>query len=101
LYLPLDYPDIERERAIVVAKVAGITESLADQVARVVRSLRSLDLRKPPSVSETLDWARTLVLLSIDHLDLAQACTTLPLLLKHRGDLAKATMSLTAGGIER
>ncbi len=100
LFLPLDYPDLERERAIVVAKVPGITERLAEQVARVVRSLRALDLHKPPSVSETLDWARTLVLLSIDHVDVERACDTLPLLLKHRGDLAKATKSLSAGGID-
>ena len=100
LYLPLDYPDLERERAIVVAKVPGASERLAEQVARVVRSLRALDLHKAPSVSETLDWARTLVLLSIDHVDLERACDTLPLLLKHRGDLAKATKSLSAGGID-
>ncbi|CAN5758136.1 MoxR family ATPase [soil metagenome] len=100
LYLPLDYPDVERERAIVLAKVPGVSERLAEQVARVVRSLRALDLHKAPSVSETLDWARTLVLLSIDHVDLERACATLPLLLKHRGDLAKATASLTAAGID-
>ncbi len=100
LFLPLDYPDLERERAIVMAKVPGITERLAEQVARVVRSLRALDLHKPPSVSETLDWARTLVLLSIDHVDLDRARDTLPLLLKHRADLAKATKSLSAGGID-
>ncbi len=100
LFLPLDYPEVERERAIVLAKVPGVSERLADQVARVVRSLRALDLHKAPSVSETLDWARTLVLLSIDHVDLERACATLPLLLKHRGDLAKATASLTAAGID-
>ena len=105
LYLPLDYPDVERERAIVLARVPGVSERLADQVARVVRSLRALDLTKPPSVSETLDWARTLVLLSVDTVDLERARDTLPLLLKHRGDLAKATTSLmsgalTAGGID-
>ncbi len=100
LFLPLDYPDVERERAIVVAKVPDISERLAEQVARVVRTLRALDLHKPPSVSETLDWARTLVLLSIDHVDLERACDTLPLLLKHRGDLAKATKSLTVSGID-
>jgi MoxR-like ATPase len=98
LYLPLDYPDVERERAIVLAKVPGASEHLAEQVARLVRSLRALDLHKPPSVSETLDWARTLVLLSIDHVDLERACDTLPLLLKHRGDLAKASASLAASG---
>jgi MoxR-like ATPase len=100
LYLPLDYPDLEREQAIVVAKVPGVSERLAEQVARVVRSLRALDLHKPPSVSETIDWARTLVLLSIDHVDLERAGATLPLLLKHRGDLAKAAKSLNASGID-
>ena len=63
LFLHVDYPDLEREREIVLAKVPGITESLADQVARIVRSIRQLELKKPPSVSETLDWARTLLLL--------------------------------------
>ena len=63
LYLHVDYPEPERERRIVLAKVPGISEDLAAQVARVVRSVRRLDLKKAPSVSETLDWARTLVLL--------------------------------------
>ena len=100
LYLPLDYPDLERERRIVVAKVEGISERLAEQVAAVVRSLRALELNKPPSVSETLDWARTLVLLSVDTVDTERVCDTLPVLLKHRSDLARATKSLTAGGME-
>jgi len=99
LYLPLDYPDVERERAIVLARVPGISERLAHQVARVVRSLRALDLAKPPSVSETLDWARTLVLLSVDTVDLERARDTLPLLLKQRSDLAKATTSLMSGAL--
>ncbi|MGI8758381.1 MAG: AAA family ATPase [Acidimicrobiales bacterium] len=100
LYLPLDYPDLERERRIVVTKVEGISERLAEQVAGVVRSLRALELNKPPSVSETLDWARTLVLLSVDTVDTERVCDTLPVLLKHRSDLARATKSLTAGGME-
>ena len=58
LFLHLDYPSLERERAIVLAKVPGVTDELADQVARIVRSLRSLDLKKHPSISETIDWAR-------------------------------------------
>ena len=58
LFLHVDYPSMEREREIVLAKVPGVTESLAEQIARVVRSIRSLDLKKAPSVSETLDWAR-------------------------------------------
>ncbi len=99
LYLPLDYPDLERERKIVTSRVEGVSEHLAEQVARIVRSLRGLELHKPPSVSETLDWARTLVLLSIETVDVDQACATLPLLLKHRGDLARATASLSASGV--
>ena len=100
LYLPLDYPELERERRIVATRVAGASEALADQVARLVRSLRALDLHKPPSVSETLDWARTLVLLSAEVVDTELACATLPVLLKHRGDLARATASLTTGGVD-
>jgi len=63
LYLHLDYPDLAREKEIVLARVPGITDNLADQIARVVRSIRQLELKKAPSVSETLDWARTLLLL--------------------------------------
>ena len=66
LYLHLDYPSLERERAIVLAKVPGIAAHLAEQVVRIVRSLRTLDLQKHPSISETLDWARTLVLLGVE-----------------------------------
>ena len=69
LFLHLDYPSVEREREIVLTKVPGISNELADQVARIVRSLRSLDLKKHPSISETLDWARTLVLLGIESVD--------------------------------
>ncbi|MFZ9771122.1 MAG: AAA family ATPase, partial [Ilumatobacteraceae bacterium] len=63
LYLHVDYPDMEREKEIVLAKVPDIGANLADQIARIVRSIRQLDLKKAPSVSETLDWARTLILL--------------------------------------
>ncbi len=63
LFLHIDYPDLEREREIVLARVPGIAEHLADQIVRIVRSIRGLELKKAPSVSETLDWARTLVLL--------------------------------------
>src|SRR5215469_11220707 len=63
LYLHIDYPDIDREREIVLAKVPGVTEHLADEIVRIVRSIRALELKKSPSVSETLDWARTLLLL--------------------------------------
>ncbi len=94
LYLHLDYPDLDRERAIVLAKVPGIASHLADEVVRIVASLRGLELEKRPSISETLDWARALVLLEVDHLDAAVASETLNLLLKHRGDLELAAAAL-------
>ncbi|MEE3274878.1 MAG: MoxR family ATPase [Actinomycetota bacterium] len=90
LYLYIDYPDLERERQIVESKVEGINENLAYQVARIVRSVRQLDLKKHPSVSETLDWARTLVLLGIDKVDDQTATETVNILLKYRTDIDKA-----------
>jgi MoxR-like ATPase len=94
LYLHIDYPDLERERDIVRARVPGITEELADQVARIVRSLRTLELRKAPSVSETLDWARTLVLLGVETIDAAGAKDTLHILLKYQADIDRASKEL-------
>ena len=95
LFLHVDYPDLEREKEIVLTKVEGITEMLADQIARIVRSIRQLDLKKSPSVSETLDWARTLVLLGIDTIDADQAKETLHILLKYQSDIAKAAKELS------
>jgi len=94
LYLHVDYPDLEREKLIVTTKVEGVSENLADQIARVVRSLRQLDLKKAPSVSETIDWARTLVLLGIQTIDAKVATETLNILLKYRSDIAKAEKEL-------
>ncbi len=90
LYLYIDYPDLEREREIVTAKVPDIDDNLADQVARIVRSIRQLDLKKNPSVSETLDWARTLVLLGVDQITAETATETANVLLKYRTDIDKA-----------
>ena len=95
LYLHVDYPQLEREKAIVLAKVPDITEHLADQVARIVRSIRQLDLKKAPSVSETLDWARTLLLLNIETIDEQTAKDTLNVLLKYQTDIAKAAKELS------
>ncbi len=95
LYLHVDYPDPEREQQIVLAKVPGISEHLAAQVAAVVRSIRRLELKKPPSVSETLDWARTLVLLGATTVDAERVRGTLHLLLKYQTDIAKAARELT------
>ncbi|MEA2827128.1 MAG: hypothetical protein QOG43_1567 [Actinomycetota bacterium] len=96
LYLHLDYPDPAREKQIVLARLPGITDRLAEQVAGVVRTIRQLDLTKPPSVSETLDWARTLVLLGVADIDVEAVSSTLHVLLKHRGDIAKADRELRA-----
>ncbi|WP_419919248.1 AAA family ATPase [Candidatus Poriferisocius sp.] len=90
LFLHIDYPDLEREKEIVLAKVPGVGESLADQVARIVRSVRQIELKKAPSVSETLDWARTLVLLGVEHVDAETAAETVNILLKYRSDIDKA-----------
>ncbi len=96
LYLHIDYPSLEREREIVLAKVPGVTEHLADEIVRIVRSIRALELKKSPSVSETLDWARTLLLLGVQSIDADQAKSTLHILLKYQSDIAKATKELTA-----
>ena len=95
LFLHVDYPQMEREKEIVLAKVEGVTDALADQIARIVRSIRQLDLKKAPSVSETLDWARTLVLLGIQSIDAEKAKETLHVLLKYQTDIAKAAKELS------
>ena len=100
LYLHVDYPDMEREKEIVLTKVPDITENLADQVARVVRSIRQIELKKSPSVSETLDWAKTLVLLGVEKIDEQTASQTINILLKYQSDINKALRELaTADGV--
>jgi MoxR-like ATPase len=98
LYLHINYPDIDRERAIIRHRVPGITDELADQVARIVRSLRTIELRKLPSVSETLDWARTLVVLGITTIDPVAAKDSLHILLKYQTDIDKAAKELLQSG---
>jgi MoxR-like ATPase len=100
LYLYIDYPDLEREREIVSTKVPGVDENLADQVARIVRSIRQLDLKKNPSVSETLDWARTLVLLGIEQIDAKTATDTANVLLKYRTDIEKVVKEFADNPVE-
>ena len=97
LYLHVDYPDMDREKEIVLTKVPGLTDSLADQIARVVRSIRQLELKKAPSVSETIDWARTLVLLGVEQIDAETATNTVNILLKYQSDIAKVVKELAAG----
>ena len=98
LFLHLDYPDPERERAIVAARVPDAPAALAAEVVRVVRSLRTMELRKPPSVSETLDWVRALVELGAGTLDEDVLRATLTVLLKHRRDVEQALGHLRLGG---
>jgi MoxR-like ATPase len=94
LYLYLDYPSVERERDIVLSRVPDAPEQLADQLVRIVRSLRQLELKKPPSISETLDWARTLLELGFDTIDEDVAKGTMNVLLKYQQDVVKANQHL-------
>jgi MoxR-like ATPase len=94
LYLYIDYPDVERERRIVRARVPEIGEQLAGQVAEMVRAIRRLELKKAPSISETIDWARTLLYLERTTLDPATIDDTLHLLLKHERDIQRARSEL-------
>ena len=94
LFLHITYPTIEREKAIVLARVEGITDHLAEQVARIVRTVRTHDLKKPPSVSESIDWARTLMALGLENVDAAAVIDTLHVLLKYQSDIEKVARDL-------
>ncbi|MSY91242.1 MAG: AAA domain-containing protein, partial [Actinobacteria bacterium] len=94
LFLHIDYPEMDREKEIVLTRLPEISDSLADQVARIVRSIRQLELKKSPSVSETLDWAKTLLLLGVESITEAEAVETLNILLKYQSDIAKASKEL-------
>jgi MoxR-like ATPase len=96
LYLYLDYPSAEREQEIVRSRVPGIGERLAEQVTGLVRSLRAMDLKKRPSVSETLDLASTLYLLKAEEITPQLATDTLHVLLKYQSDIEKAGAELAA-----
>jgi MoxR-like ATPase len=95
LYLALDYPDEARERDILVTRVPGLASDLASQVAAMVRRIRELDVKKRPSISESLDWARTLVILGRDELTPGTTDETLHVLLKHEADIDRARRELT------
>jgi MoxR-like ATPase len=95
LYLWLDFPGVEKEREIVSLKVPDLEPRLQSQVARFVNELRKLDLRKAPSIAETLDWARALRALQIKELSPASVRQTLNLVLKHEEDLRKAAGKTT------
>ncbi|MBB4682836.1 AAA family ATPase [Amycolatopsis jiangsuensis] len=94
LFLHIDFPDEELERAIVALKVPGIEDALADSVVRIVAALRAMDLRKLPSVAETVDWARTLLELGAGSLGEQVVRDSLGVVLKHQDDIAKASAGL-------
>jgi MoxR-like ATPase len=90
LYLFIGYPSVEQELAVVRLKVPELSPRLAHQSVELVQSLRSMDLRKSPSISETLDWAKALVTINASHLDQKTLENTLSVLLKHESDLQRA-----------
>jgi MoxR-like ATPase len=94
LYLHLDYPDAEREKAIVLSRVPEVAEQLAGQLVNTVRALRALELKKSPSIAESIDWARTLVALGLDTLDEQAVRDTLGVVLKHASDHERASTQL-------
>jgi MoxR-like ATPase len=94
LFLHIGYPTVEREREILLTRVPGLPESLAEQIAGLVRSIRAHPLRKPPSISESIDWARTLLELVVSDVDAAVASETLHVLLKYRADIERIEKSL-------
>ncbi|HJR45983.1 MAG TPA: MoxR family ATPase [Actinomycetota bacterium] len=101
LYLHVGYPDAERELSIIRRSVPGLPEALAAQVVRIVQTLRELELKKAPSIAESIDWARTLIELAIEDIDEAVLRTTLPVLLKYESDLQKAATHLRVGRTAR
>jgi MoxR-like ATPase len=97
LYLFVDYPTHESELSIVKMRVPEMSDKLAGQAVEVVQGLRRLDLKKNPSVSETIDWAKALMMLNADAIDQKTLETTLTVLLKHESDVQKAKRQLMRG----
>jgi len=96
LHLYLDFPDAEREMEIIKLKVPGVGKQLAEEVVRLLHRVRKLDLKKTPSISETLDWVRALTLLNIKQLDHELVDQTLSTLMKYEADVRKAHQELKA-----
>jgi MoxR-like ATPase len=96
LFLHIGYPSVGREKEILLARVEGLSDHLADQVARLVRSVRNIQLKKPPSVSESIDWARTLLALGVEEVEPGTVDQTLHVLLKYQSDIDKVTRDLSS-----
>jgi len=100
LHLYIDYPDYERELAILKLKIPGISENLAEQMVNFIQNLRRLTLKKAPGISETLDWARTMIILNACRVEADLIKKTLPVLLKYQSDVVqveKQVPSLLSG----
>ncbi|MEE8485760.1 MAG: MoxR family ATPase [Acidimicrobiia bacterium] len=95
LYLHIPYPTIERELAILRSRVPDMPEQFAEQIARTVASIRQIPTRKAPSVSETIDWARTLLALGVDELSDSVTASTLNVLLKYQTDIERTAKELS------
>jgi MoxR-like ATPase len=87
LYLWLDYPSVERELEIVHLHAPELDEQIARKLVEVVHMVRALDLKKPPSIAESIDWARALLLLGAEDVDGAVLEKTMSIIVKHRTDL--------------
>ena len=94
LHLHIDFPNEEQEVTILNTKVPGIDERLAEDLVALIHRIRALDLKKTPSISETLDWARALMVLNADSLDPELINDTMNVVLKYQGDIHKAQSEL-------
>jgi MoxR-like ATPase len=94
LFLHIDFPDEDLEKRIVLARVPGIDETLTTSIVRVINALRGMELRKSPSVAETIDWARTLLALGATGLSEELVRDSLGVILKHQDDMVKAGQRL-------
>ncbi|HSP38245.1 MAG TPA: MoxR family ATPase [Frankiaceae bacterium] len=97
LYLHLDYPTAEREKAIVLSRVPELPEQLAESLVRTARAMRAMELKKSPSIAESIDWAHTLLALGLDTLDEKAVSATLGVVLKHASDQERAISQLKLG----
>jgi MoxR-like ATPase len=102
LYLWLDYPEVEREMEIVRLHAPQLDEQLARRLVEVVHMIRQLDLKKPPSIAESIDWARALLLLGADDIDASLFARTMSIIVKHRTDmdLVAERVGMKLGGVE-
>ena len=101
LHLHIDYPDAQREAEIVNLKVPGVDQKLTQSVIQLIQRIRKLDLKKTPSISETLDWVKALTLLNVRALDDELVKETLSILVKYEADIRKAQQELQSYLAER